>query len=322
MSAGFNVNALYQQKIASVRQQYDEKMGLVQAAQTRFSDVLADVLGQAPASDVVPGENAQVEAARAAQEPSVPAAPAANDAQAQFNQMLSLMANSMMMSSMSGLSGGSGGGDSGSSISSMMSMMMLNNMMQQQNSLSALQSSAATAASAADPASASTPASPAAAAAAAYQNAAVPTSPTAYEELIQQAAAEYALSPALIKGVIRAESSFRPQDVSSAGAQGLMQLMPGTAAELGVTDPFDPAQNVDGGARYLKQMIERYGGDVRVALAAYNCGPGRVDSLDITSAQSPGYERLSANVRAYVDRVLRFSSAYESYGEGGEEAMG
>jgi soluble lytic murein transglycosylase-like protein len=93
---------------------------------------------------------------------------------------------------------------------------------------------------------------------------------------IQTAAVKYNLPPRLIRGVIQAESDFQPNAVSSAGAKGLMQLMPGTASDLGVTSPFDIDQNIDGGSRYLKKMLDMFHGDIKKALAAYNAGPGTV----------------------------------------------
>lgn len=99
---------------------------------------------------------------------------------------------------------------------------------------------------------------------------------SAYDDTINAAAVKWGLDPALIKAVIKAESGFRSGAVSAAGAQGLMQLMPATAASLGVTDAFDAEQNIMGGARYLKGQLERFGGDVQKALAAYNAGPGNV----------------------------------------------
>ena len=93
--------------------------------------------------------------------------------------------------------------------------------------------------------------------------------------LIHEAAAKYNLDPDLLAAVMQTESGFRPGAISSAGAQGLMQLMPGTARGLGVRDPFDPRQNVDAGARYLKSQITRFG-SLEKGLAAYNAGPGNV----------------------------------------------
>jgi soluble lytic murein transglycosylase-like protein len=98
-----------------------------------------------------------------------------------------------------------------------------------------------------------------------------------YASLIAAAAREHGLDPTLLTEVIRAESGFDPKAVSPAGAKGLMQLMDGTAAGLGVRDPFDPAQSIRGGSKYLAQLLRRYGGDTRLALAAYNAGPGAVD---------------------------------------------
>jgi soluble lytic murein transglycosylase-like protein len=117
------------------------------------------------------------------------------------------------------------------------------------------------------------------------------------EKSVQQAAARYDLAPELIRSVIRAESNFQVDAVSPAGAKGLMQLMPETARELGVTNPFDIHQNIDGGCRYLRQMLDRFGGDLKRALAAYNAGPGAVEQYngDVPYAET----------RRYVRRVMR-----------------
>lgn len=104
--------------------------------------------------------------------------------------------------------------------------------------------------------------------------------PLSHEELepiIRKTAIEESVSPALLRAIVARESGGRPCAVSSKGARGLMQLMPGTQAELGVTDVFDPEQNISGGARYLRQMLTRYKGNRRLALAAYNAGPNRVE---------------------------------------------
>jgi len=112
------------------------------------------------------------------------------------------------------------------------------------------------------------------------------------------------LDPGLVLAVVAVESAFRPDAVSPKGAQGLMQLMPGTAASLGVRDPFDPEQNLEGGARHLRGLVEEYRGDLTKALAAYNAGSGAVRR----HAGVPPY----AETREYVKRVLRRYQAAEA----------
>lgn len=122
-----------------------------------------------------------------------------------------------------------------------------------------------------------------------------------YDGLIGEMASHYAVPPALVKAVIAAESAFNPRAVSHKGAQGLMQLMPQTAAGLGVQDPFVPEQNVRGGTSYLRSMLDRYG-DITRALAAYNAGPAAVDRY----GGIPPYRET----RAYVERVLTYYRHY------------
>ena len=126
--------------------------------------------------------------------------------------------------------------------------------------------------------------------------------PGPYKAEIDAAAAKYGLDPALLRGLIRAESNFDPNAGSPAGAQGLCQLMPGTAASLGCTNVHDPAQNIDAGARYLKQQLDAFGGDVTKALAAYNAGPGAVKRY----GGVPPY----AETQAYVRRVQQYADEF------------
>ncbi|NQD65270.1 lytic transglycosylase domain-containing protein [Bacillus haikouensis] len=104
--------------------------------------------------------------------------------------------------------------------------------------------------------------------------------PKSIDNIISRAADVYQLPKKLIQAVIHHESGFNPQAVSPAGATGLMQLMPGTARGLGVSNIFDPEENVFAGTKYLKQMLDKYNGDIDLALAAYNAGPGNVDKYN------------------------------------------
>ncbi|HLU67384.1 MAG TPA: lytic transglycosylase domain-containing protein [Kofleriaceae bacterium] len=126
--------------------------------------------------------------------------------------------------------------------------------------------------------------------------------PSSYDALIERMAARYDVPAALIKAVVKTESNFQRHAVSRKGAQGLMQLMPGTAADLGVEDAFSAEQNVRGGTRYLRAMMDRYG-DWRHALAAYNAGPGAVDQY----GGIPPYRET----REYVERVLHYYRRYD-----------
>jgi len=116
-------------------------------------------------------------------------------------------------------------------------------------------------------------------------------------DVIGSASHRYHLDPDLVNSVIRAESGFNPKAVSRKGAVGLMQLEPQTAAQLGVTDLFDPSANVDGGTRYLRELLVRYNFDLIKALAAYNAGPQRVEQYH---GVPPYYE-----TQAYVAQVVR-----------------
>jgi soluble lytic murein transglycosylase-like protein len=129
-----------------------------------------------------------------------------------------------------------------------------------------------------------------------------------FDALINDAAQRNGVDPALLKGLVRQESNFNPNARSGAGAVGLTQLMPSTAASLGVGDPTDPAQAIEGGARYLRQQLDRFGGDASKALAAYNAGPGAVERF----GGVPPY----AETQAYVQHVLGYAAQYGAAGAG------
>jgi len=125
------------------------------------------------------------------------------------------------------------------------------------------------------------------------------------ERIVREAAERHSLDPALVKAVISTESGWNPQAVSRKGAIGLMQLVPGTAQRFGVGNPFDPAQNVEGGTTYLRTLLDRYNGDLPKSLAAYNAGEGAVE-------RSGGVPAI-AETRRYVRKV---TEAYFGPGSG------
>jgi soluble lytic murein transglycosylase-like protein len=135
-------------------------------------------------------------------------------------------------------------------------------------------------------------------------NAPAPIPPEQINQLVQQNADIWQVDPALIKSVIANESSFNANAQSPVGAQGLMQLMPETAAALGVKNSFDPAQNVAGGTRYLRSLLDRFKGDTRLAVAAYNAGPGAVEKY----GDVPPY----AETQSYVKNVLGSLDQYRA----------
>jgi soluble lytic murein transglycosylase len=125
-----------------------------------------------------------------------------------------------------------------------------------------------------------------------------------YDDIIANASQQYDVSFPLLKAIIKAESDFDPQAVSKKGAKGLMQIMPENFKPLGIKDPFDPSQNIHGGARYFKQMYDRFKGKLSLSLAAYNAGPTAVDHYKTV----PPYEETEE----YVRRVLKFYYNYKN----------
>lgn len=125
------------------------------------------------------------------------------------------------------------------------------------------------------------------------------------ENAIEQAAARHNVDPNLVRAVVKVESNFNPNAVSRKGAMGLMQLMPSTARSLNVKNPFDPEQNVDAGVRHLKQLLESYGGDIKLTLAAYNAGAGAV-------ARSSGVPHY-AETQNYVRRITKLYYGHSAF---------
>ena len=125
-----------------------------------------------------------------------------------------------------------------------------------------------------------------------------------YDDLIQNASETHNVPQSLIKAVITAESAGKQEAKSSAGAKGLMQLMDGTASNLGVKNSYDPEQNIMGGSKYLSQMLTKFNGDVKLALAAYNAGPGNVDKYNGV----PPFKET----QAYINRVLKYNNIYDN----------
>jgi soluble lytic murein transglycosylase-like protein len=129
---------------------------------------------------------------------------------------------------------------------------------------------------------------------------------TDYDQLIEQSSAQYAVAPDLIRAVIQTESGYKSDAVSKSGAKGLMQLMDATAASLGVKNSYDPQENINGGTKYLAYLLQKYNGHERVALAAYNAGPGRIDRLGISNETQlqQKYDELPQETQNYVQKVM------------------
>ncbi|MGD9947251.1 MAG: transglycosylase SLT domain-containing protein [Desulfobulbus sp.] len=136
----------------------------------------------------------------------------------------------------------------------------------------------------------------------AYTGRSLRSAPQSLNRYIQLAAMQHQVDPLLVTAVIQAESNFDPHALSPKGAQGLMQLMPGTARDLEVDDPFDPVQNINGGTKYLRYLLDNFNGNVELSLAAYNAGPGRVAPYGVIP-----------NIPETQDYVAKVMENYRSY---------
>lgn len=134
-----------------------------------------------------------------------------------------------------------------------------------------------------------------------------PATMISYLDIIQRYSDRFRLEEALVKAVIKVESDYNPRIVSSKGAQGLMQLIPETARDLRVVNPFDPSENIRGGSQYLRQMLDQFDNDLELALAAYNAGPNAVRR----HGGVPPYDET----RTYIQRVKRYLDYYRKAGD-------
>lgn len=125
---------------------------------------------------------------------------------------------------------------------------------------------------------------------------------TKYDSIFKKAAKRYGISESLLKAVAKAESNFNPTDLSSSGAMGIMQLMPDTVRSMGVKDPFDPEDNIMGGAKCLKQKLKEFNGNVKLALAAYNAGSGTVRRVG----------GIPSQCKRYINKILSYQKAFET----------
>jgi soluble lytic murein transglycosylase len=129
-------------------------------------------------------------------------------------------------------------------------------------------------------------------------------SPQSFEDYIRQASDRYGIAFPLLKAIIKAESDFNPRAVSKKGAMGLMQIMPENIKAMNISNPFDPLENILGGARYFREMLDRFEGHLSLSLAAYNAGPTAVERYN---NQIPPYKETEN----YIERVLKFYSSYQ-----------